>query len=176
MKITSNNFKDLLIFQSNHFYDSRGFFRELMIQKKIKKKLIFTVVSKSKKNVLRGLHMQKKFQQGKFLSVIKGKILDVVIDCRKKSRTFGKHFKIILSQKNSKSIYIPPGFAHGFCGLEKENYVIYSCTNYRDKSSEVTIDINDKNLNIKWPLRKQVVSKKDKNGISFLNFKKKYSI
>ena len=83
MKITSNNFKDLLIFQSKHFYDSRGFFRELMIQKKIKKKLIFTVVSKSKKNVLRGLHMQKKFQQGKFLSVIKGKILDVVIDCRK---------------------------------------------------------------------------------------------
>ena len=82
------------------------------------------------------------------------------------------HFK----WKNSNSIFIPAGFAHGFQSLDKENYIIYSCTNYRDKSSEVTIDINDKNLNIKWPLRKQVVSKKDKNGISFLNFKKKYSI
>ena len=173
MKITSNNFKDLLIFQSNHFYDSRGFFRELMIQKKIKKKLIFTVVSKSKKNVLRGLHMQKKFQQGKFLSVIKGKILDVVIDCRKKSSTFGKHFKIILSQKNSKSIYIPPGFAHGFCGLEKENYVIYSCTNYRDKKSENGIMYNDKDLNIKWPFKNPILSKKDKNNLSLKEYLKK---
>ena len=172
MKITSNNFKDLLIFQSKNFYDSRGFFRELMIQKKIKKKLIFTVVSKSKKNVLRGLHMQKKFQQGKFLSVIKGKILDVVIDCRKKSSTFGKHFKIILSQKNSKSIYIPPGFLHGFLGLEDENIVLYSCTNYRNKNSEIGVKWDDKDLDINWSIRKPIISSKDKKNISFKDFKK----
>ena len=143
-----------------------------MIQKKIKKKLIFTVVSKSKKNVLRGLHMQKKFQQGKFLSVIKGKILDVVIDCRKNSRTFGKHFKIILSQKNSKSIYIPPGFLHGFLGLEDENIVLYSCTNYRNKNSEIGVKWDDKDLDINWPIRKPIISSKDKKNISFKDFKK----
>ena len=80
--------------------------------------------------------MQTRKSQGKFISVLKGKIFDVAVDLRKKSKTYGMHFKSILSEKNSKSIYIPPGFAHGFCGLEKENYVIYSCTNYRDKKSE----------------------------------------
>ena len=114
MKIINTKFKDLLVFKSKNFYDNRGFFRELAIEKLIKKKLKFTVVSKSKKNVLRGLHMQKKLQQGKYISCLKGKILDVVVDCRKKSKTFGKNFKIVLSDKNCKSIYIPPGFIHGF--------------------------------------------------------------
>ena len=99
MKISKTRFKGLLIFESNNFYDNRGYFRELTYQKYIKEKLIFTVVSKSKKNVLRGLHMQTKFQQGKYVSVVKGKILDVVVDCRKNSKTFGKYFSIELSQK-----------------------------------------------------------------------------
>ena len=116
--------------------------------------------------------MQKKFQQGKFLSVIKGKILDVVVDCRKKSRTFGEHFKIILSQKNSKSIYIPPGFLHGFLGLEDENIVLYSCTNYRNKNSEIGVKWDDKDLDINWPIRKPIISSKDKKNISFKEFKK----
>ena len=103
MKISKTKFKGLLIFESSNFYDNRGYFRELTYQKYIKEKLIFTVVSKSKKNVLRGLHMQTKFQQGKYVSVVKGKILDVVVDCRKNSKTFGKYFSIELSQKNSKS-------------------------------------------------------------------------
>ena len=124
MKIIKTKFKNLLVFKSKNFYDNRGYFRELAIEKLIKQKLIFTVVSKSKKNVLRGLHMQKKFQQGKYVSVIKGKILDVVVDCRKNSKTFGKHFKIIISDKNAKSIYVPPGFIHGFVGLNKENLVL----------------------------------------------------
>ena len=104
MKIKKTKFKDLLVFSSKNFYDKRGLFRELAIQKFIKKKLVFTVVSKSKRNVLRGLHMQKKNKQGKYISVLKGKILDVVVDCRKNSKTFGKHYKIILSEKNCKSI------------------------------------------------------------------------
>ena len=119
MKILKTKFKNLFVFKSKNFFDNRGHFRELALEKKIKKKLIFTVMSKSKKNVLRGLHMQKKFRQGKYISCLKGEILDVVVDCRKKSKTFGKHFKIILSEKNCKSIYIPPGFLHGFLGLEK---------------------------------------------------------
>ena len=160
MKIKKTKFKDLIIFKSRNFYDKRGFFRELAIEKLIKKKLVFTVVSKSKKNVLRGLHMQKKNKQGKYISVLKGKILDVVVDCRKKSNTFGKHFKIILSQKNCKSIFIPPGFIHGFLGLEKENIVIYSCTNYRDKNSEIGIKWDDKDLNINWNIVSPILSKK----------------
>ena len=171
MKISKTKFKGLLIFESSNFYDNRGYFRELTYQKYIKEKLIFTVVSKSKKNVLRGLHMQTQFQQGKYVSVVKGKILDVVVDCRKNSKTFGKYFSIELSQKNSKSIYIPPGFIHGFLGREKENIVVYSCTNYRNKNSEIGIIWNDKNLNIDWKIKKPILSKKDKKNIPFEKLK-----
>jgi len=171
MKISKTKFKGLLIFESSNFYDSRGYFRELTHQKFIKEKLIFTVVSKSKKNVLRGLHMQTKFQQGKYISVVKGKILDVVVDCRKNSKTFGKYFSIELSQKNSKSIYIPPGFIHGFLGKEKENIVVYSCTNYRNKNSEIGVIWNDKQLNIDWKIKKPILSKKDSKNIPFEKLK-----
>ena len=167
MKIIKTKIKDLLVFESVNFYDNRGYFREILLEKIIKKRFKFTVISSSKKNVLRGLHMQKKFPQGKYISVIKGKILDVVVDCRKKSKTFGKHFKIIISEKNSKSIYVPPGFIHGFVGLDKENIVIYSCTNYRNKQSELGVKWNDKNLNINWGIKKPILSKKDMNNIHF---------
>jgi len=172
MEIKKTKFKDLLVFNSKNFFDKRGLFRELVIQKMVKEKLIFTVVSKSKKNVLRGLHMQKKNEQGKYISVIKGKILDVVVDCRKKSSTFGKHFKIILSEKNCKSIFIPRGFIHGFLGLENENIVIYGCTNYRDKNSEIGIKWNDKDLNINWNIKNPILSKKDSKNLNFkdINF------
>ena len=171
MKITKTRFRDLFIFKSKNFYDIRGYFREVLIEKLIKKKFKFIVVSKSKKNVLRGLHMQKKFQQGKYISVVKGKILDVVVDCRKKSKTFGKHFKIIISEKNSKSIYVPPGFIHGFLGLEKENIVVYSCTEYRNKKSEIGIKWNDKDLKINWNIKNPILSSKDKKNLRFKDIK-----
>ena len=171
MQIKNTRFKDLIIFKSKNFFDNRGHFRELSIEKIIKKKLIFTVVSKSKKNVLRGLHMQRKNPQGKYISVLKGKILDVVVDCRKKSKTFGKHYKIILSDRNCKSIYIPSGFVHGFLSLDNENIVVYSCTNYRDKNSEIGIKWNDKNLNINWGIKKPILSKKDKDNTHFNKIK-----
>jgi len=172
MKIIKTKFKELLIYESKNFIDNRGYFRELTIEKIIKKKLVFTVVSKSKKNVLRGLHMQKNNMQGKYLSVVKGKILDVVVDCRKNSKTFGKNYKIILSQKNSKSIYIPAGFLHGFLGLEDENIVVYGCTKYRDKNSEIGVMWNDPNLGISWPIKKPITSTKDKQNISYKEFLK----
>ena len=166
MRLNIKSFNDLIILKSRNFNDKRGYSRELIKEKIIKKKFVFTFVSKSKKNVLRGLHTQTKNQQGKLISVLKGKILDVVVDCRKKSETFGKHFKIILSQKNSKSLYIPPGFIHGFLALDKENIVIYNLTNYQNKKSEIGIRWNDKDLKIKWPIKKPIVSRKDKNAIS----------
>tara|TARA_X000000950_G_scaffold281789_1_gene379252 strand:+ start:659 stop:1177 length:519 start_codon:yes stop_codon:yes gene_type:complete len=171
MKILKTKFKNLFVFKSKNFFDNRGHFRELALEKKIKKKLIFTVMSKSKKNVLRGLHMQKKFKQGKYISCLKGEILDVVVDCRKKSKTFGKHFKIILSEKNCKSIYIPPGFLHGFLGLGKENIVIYGCTNYRDQKSEIGVSWNDKDLKINWKIKSPILSKKDSQNLKFKDVK-----
>ena len=120
MKKIKTNFKDLYVFKGKTFYDKRGFLREAFKKKIIKKNLIFSIVSKSKKNVLRGLHLQTINAQEKFLTVIKGKILDVAVDLRKNSKTFSKHFKVILSDKNSKHLLIPKGFAHGFLSLEKE--------------------------------------------------------
>ena len=172
--IIKTKFKDLFILKNKLFKDKRGYFKELVKEKKIKKKFPFMVMSYSKKNVIRGLHIQTKKSQGKFISVIKGKVYDVAVDLRKNSKTFGKSFSCLLSEKNLKSIYIPPGFAHGFCGMEKENYIIYSCTQYRDSSSEVAIKYDDKKLNIKWPIKNPVVSKKDQNAITFIEFKKKY--
>jgi len=170
MKLNKTKFKDLIIFKSKNFKDSRGLLREITLEKYLKKKLIFTLVSKSKKNVLRGLHLQTKKIQGKYVSVLKGKILDVVVDCRKKSKTFGKHYKIILSDKNATSIYIPPGFAHGFLALDKENIVLYSCTNYRNKDSETSLSWNDKDLKIKWPIKNPILSKKDSKNNPFKKF------
>ena len=170
MKIIKTNFKDLFIVKGKKFLDKRGFFRELLVEKLIKKKLVFHVVSKTKKNYLRGLHLQRKNVQGKYISVVKGKIFDVAVDCRKKSTTFGKYYKVILSDKNCTSIYMPPGFAHGLVGLDEENIVIYHCTKYRDENSETGIKWNDKTINIKWPVKKPKISDKDSKNISFKNF------
>ena len=157
-----SEFKDLVIINNTSFKDKRGYFKELLREKKLKKRFPFLVMSFSKKNVIRGLHLQKKNSQGKFISVIKGKIFDVVVDLRKNSKTYGKYLSTILSEKNSKSIFIPPGFAHGFCALSNENYVVYSCTKYRDEKSEIGIKFNDKDLKIKWPIKKPILSKRDK--------------
>ena len=116
--------------------------------------------------------MQTKNAQDKFVSVVKGKILDVVVDCRKKSKTYGKYFKIVLSDKNCKSLYIPAGFAHGFLALSKENLVFYGNSKYREAGHEITIKWNDKNLNIKWPKSKKIISKKDANGVEIKSLKK----
>lgn len=175
MLIKKTKFKNLLIFQKKYFVDNRGYFLELYKNKYLKKKFPFTCISYSKKNVLRGLHIQTKNQQAKYISVLKGKIIDVALDLRKNSKTFGKHFMVELSESNSKSIYIPEGFAHGFYTLGKENYVLYSCTNYRNERREVGLIWNDKNLKIKWPAKTPIISQKDRNNISFKEYKKKFS-
>ena len=172
--IKKTNFKDLFLLKNHPYKDKRGYFKELIKENKIKQKFPFFVMSYSKQNVIRGLHIQTKNSQGKLVTVIKGKIFDIALDLRKNSKTFGKYFKCILSESNSNSIFIPPGFAHGFQALEKNNYIIYSCTKYRDSKSEVAIKFNDDQLKIKWPIKKQILSKKDKNAMSFLNYKKKY--
>jgi len=171
MEIFKTPFKDLLIIKSKQFYDNRGYFRELIRETKIKQKFVFNVVSLSKKNVIRGLHYQGLKPQGKLVSVVKGKILDVAVDLRKKSKTYGKHYKIILSDKNQTSLFIPAGFAHGFASLDKENIVVYSFTNNRHQKSEDGILWNDKQLKINWPIKNPIISKKDLINPSFEHFK-----
>ena len=176
MKLNITNitkFNGLKVIQGLRFDDTRGYFREIHKKKNFKKDLIFWCMSKSKKNVLRGMHLQTKKAQTKIISVVKGKILDVVIDCRLKSKSFGKHFKTILSDKNCRSLLIPAGFAHGFLALDKENIIFYGNNNYRSANSEVTISWDDPSVNIKWPSGKKIISNKDKSGISFKEFVKK---
>ena len=170
MKIIKTKIKDLVLLNTNIYKDNRGFFKEVEKNKILKKKFIFDCFSYSKKNTLRGLHLQTNKSQAKIITVVQGKILDVVVDLRKKSKTFGKYFAIEISHDSNFSLFIPENFAHGFLCLSKSCGVYYKCTNYRDKKSEVTIKWNDKNLKINWPIKKPILSKKDRNGISFLEF------
>ena len=175
MKILSTKFLGVKVIQSKIYKDSRGLFKENYKKKFLKNKnFIFGCMSKSNKNVIRGLHLQTKFPQEKYVSVLKGAIIDVILDLRKNSNTFGKHFKIILSDNNGKSIFIPHGFAHGFLGLKKENIVYYTCTNYRSRKHEVGLLWNDKDLKINWPIKNPIISKKDKKNLKFKEFKKLY--
>ena len=175
MRIKSTKFFGLKIIQSKNFKDGRGLFRENYKKEFFRgKNFIFGCVSKSKKNVIRGLHLQTKHSQEKYVSVLKGAIIDVVVDLRKKSKTFGKHFKTILSDKNAKSIFIPAGFAHGFLALKKENIIYYTCTNYRSAKHEIGLLWNDDDLKIKWPIKNPIISKKDKQNLKFNELKKLY--
>ena len=175
MKIFNTNFYGLKKIKGINYSDKRGYFREIFKNNFLRKKnFIFWCVSKSKKNVVRGLHIQKKIQQDIIVSVIKGKIFDVVVDLRKNSKTYGKCCTNTLSDKNSTSLFIPAGFAHGFCALENENLILYGLTNYRSKKNEIGILWNDKMLKIKWPIRKPIISKKDKSNITFKKFNNLY--
>ena len=170
MKIIKTKIKDLLIIKKKTFKDNRGYLREHFKKKIILKNFIFEILSKSKKNVLRGLHIQKKESQGKYVTVLNGKVFDVAVDLRKYSKTFGKHVSIILSGNQNVSFYIPPGFAHGFCALENNTIVHYKCTKYRNAESEVGINWNDPDLNIKWPIKKPIISSKDKYNLSLKEY------
>ena len=160
-----------LLIKSKIHKDSRGFLRETFKNIYLKSyKFPFDIMSYSKKNVLRGLHLQTKFSQAKIITVTHGKIFDVAVDLRKNSKTFGKHVSIIISDKDDFSFFIPPGFAHGFLCLSKECTINYKCSNYRNKSSEKTLSWNDPNIKIKWPCKRPRLSKKDKNGLNLNNF------
>jgi len=170
MKLIKTKIKDLLIVKTSIYKDNRGFFKEIEQFKILKKKFIFDCLSFSRRNTLRGLHLQTKRPQAKIITVAQGKILDVVVDLRKKSKTYGKHFSIEISHDSDFSLFIPEGFAHGFMCLSKTCLVYYKCTNYRDKKSEMTLKWNDKDLNIKWPTKKPILSKKDHLGIALSDY------
>ena len=124
MNILNTKFSGLKIIKQKNNFDSRGFLRETHNQKIVKNKnFVFEYCTSTKAKILRGFHFQTKFKQAKYVNVLKGKILDCVIDLRKNSKTFGKFFKIILSDKNNLSLYIPEGFAHAYYSYSKENII-----------------------------------------------------
>ncbi|MCA0131288.1 dTDP-4-dehydrorhamnose 3,5-epimerase [Winogradskyella alexanderae] len=178
MLITKTELEGCVILKPTIFRDERGYFFESFNKTTFKKHIGLDLnfvqdnESKSSKGVLRGLHFQRgEHAQAKLIRVVKGKILDVVVDVRPSSPTYGKHLSIILSAKNKKQLYMPPGFAHGFVTLSKQAVVNYKCDNYYNKDSEGGIIFNDTTLNINWVLdhKKLIISKKDLSLPSFNN-------
>ena len=165
------------IFESRVFNDNRGYFMEFYNHKKFNTEFLenYTFaqdnISCSHKNVIRGLHFQSPpFEQGKLIQVLKGKVVDVVVDIRKGSSTYGKHLKIELSAYNHKQLWIPPGFAHGFVTLEDDTLLSYKCTNSYSKDHEMALLWNDINLNIDWGIKNPIISDKDQDAKMFENF------
>lgn len=173
MQIISTDFEGLFVIKPKCFEDTRGYFFESYNENEFKKngldlKFVQDNESLSHKGVLRGMHFQNPpYAQGKLVRVIKGAVLDVVIDIRKKSKTFGKHFSIELNEKNKTMLYIPEGFAHGFLTLEDNTIFFYKCTNFYNKDSEDCIFWNDPTLNINWGISNPLVSEKDSQAKHF---------
>ena len=172
MKLLKTKIQGPMIIKTKIFKDSRGYIKETYRKNILNKKNFpFDVISISKRNVLRGLHIQSKKAQAKIITVTHGKIYDVVVDLRKKSKSFGKYVSIIISDKSDFSFYIPTGFAHGFMCLSDSCTVSYKCSNYRDSGSEKTLNWDDKKIKIKWPRKNPILSKKDKIGLDLEFFK-----
>ena len=173
MIIKSKKIKDVVFFKNISFKDNRGYFKELLKEKDFKKKFPFLVMSFSKKNVIRGLHLQTKNSQGKFVSVIKGEIFDVVVDLRKKEKTFGKWAGVMLNEVDNKMLYVPEGFAHGFLSLSDKTELLYKCSTYFNKDAERTLYWSDNTISISWPseipISSLIISEKDRKGLSLNN-------
>jgi dTDP-4-dehydrorhamnose 3,5-epimerase len=177
MNSTKFEIEGLVLIEPRRFHDDRGYFFESFNEQKYSELLgeeaVFVQdnVSYSKKDVLRGLHFQlPPFAQGKLVSVLKGKVMDVAVDLRKGSPTYGQHEIVELSAENGLQFYIPPGFAHGFVALEEGTLFSYKCTNYYSPTHEETLLWNDSKLNINWNCSEPLVSEKDKIGKLFDTF------
>jgi len=180
MEIVKTPIEGLLVIKPKIFTDDRGYFFESWSKVAFEKEglhlnFVQNNQSLSAKDVLRGLHFQNPpFAQGKLVSVIKGAVLDVVVDIRKNSATFGKHFSLVLTGENKTSFWIPPGFAHGFITLEEDTIFSYKCTEVYNKQSEGSIMWNDKDLNIDWGIENPNVSEKDAIANTFAQLQSRF--
>ncbi|MDQ3050933.1 MAG: dTDP-4-dehydrorhamnose 3,5-epimerase [Bacteroidota bacterium] len=175
MKVTTMPIEGVLIIEPSIFSDERGYFFEsynepLFHKAGISARFVQDNQSQSAKGVLRGLHFQNPpFEQGKLVRVVKGGVIDVAVDIRKASPTYGNYVAVNLSADNQKMMWIPPGFAHGFVTLEDDTLFLYKCTNVYNKASEGGIIWNDPSLHIDWGFENPVVSSKDLELRSFEN-------
>ncbi|ARV07276.1 dTDP-4-dehydrorhamnose 3,5-epimerase [Polaribacter sp. SA4-10] len=176
MIVTKTDLEDCFIIKPQIFGDERGYFFETFNKEKFQKLTNLEIVflqdneAFSNKGILRGLHFQKgKFAQAKLVRVVKGKVLDVAVDLRPESKSFGKHFSIILSGENKNQLFVPRGFAHGYSVLEDNTIVSYKCDNYYQPDAEDGLIYNDEGLGIDWMLKEEeiVLSEKDKNLKTF---------
>lgn len=181
MTFTESHLKGLYIIQPKVFEDERGYFFESFnhrkfIEQGLDLKFVQDNQSKSGKNVLRGLHFQNPpAAQGKLVQVIKGAVLDVAVDIRNGSDTYGQHFSIQLSEKNKTQIFIPPGFAHGFLTLEDDTIFSYKCTDFYNPELESSILWCDEQLGIDWGIADPIINQKDKNAPAFNTFNSQFS-
>jgi len=151
------------------FPDARGYFLETHQQKKFanlgfSERFVQDNLSYSTQGVLRGLHYQYPTWQGKLVFVIQGEIFDVVVDIRRDSPTFGKWYGLVLNDRTHEQLYVPPGFAHGFCVLSDTARVMYKCTDYYAPGEEYTLLWNDPEIGIDWPVKQPILSDKDAQG------------
>lgn len=180
MNIIETGFEGLFIIESRVFHDSRGYFFEGYNKNALKDQgldieVSQTNISKSETNVVRGLHFQNPpFAQGKLIRVLKGAVLDVVVDIRTASATYGKYFAIELSEANFKALWVPVGFAHGFKTLEDDTLFYYDCTEVYNKEAEGSILWNDPTLNIDWNIEDPILSPKDESGQLFKDFDSRF--
>ncbi|MCX6243496.1 MAG: dTDP-4-dehydrorhamnose 3,5-epimerase [Bacteroidetes bacterium] len=176
MKIEKNHIDGLLVIKPDVYEDPRGYFFESYNAEKFKQHGIDVTFlqdneSLSGKSVLRGLHFQvPPYAQGKLVRVVRGAVLDVAVDLRKSSPTYGQWASITLTEQNKWMYWIPPGFAHGFVTLEEKNIFFYKCTQVYHKESELGIAWDDPDLKIEWGVADPVISEKDKNGMKFREF------
>lgn len=176
MEVIKTEIPDLYIVKPMVFEDNRGYFfesynKEKFLHHGIDRNFVQDNESKSAKGVLRGLHFQKPpFAQGKLVRVMRGSVLDVAVDIRKNSPTYGQWVSVELTQDNKWMYWVPPGFAHGFVTLEDDTVFFYKCTNVYNKESEGSILWNDPNLNIDWQLEDPILSEKDKIAPLFKDF------
>ena len=167
MKTETTNIPGVLIITPKVFTDDRGFFLESYNRMSFKaagidEEFVQDNHSKSTKGVVRGLHYQKKYPQGKLTSVIQGEVLDVILDIRKASPTFGKWESILISEENNKQVWIPGGLAHGYSVLSETAEFCYKVTDYYHPEDEAGIRWNDPQLNIDWQVESPILSEKDK--------------
>lgn len=166
MNIIKTTIPHVLIIEPNVHPDERGFFLETYHRFRYEEHGIdaFFVQdnhARSKKDVLRGLHCQLEHAQGKLVYVPRGAVFDVAVDIRRGSPSFGKWVGVVLSDENHRQLYIPPGFAHGYCVLSEEADFCYKCTDYYHPEAEIGIRYDDPNINIDWPSKEPIVSAKD---------------
>ena len=178
MNIHSFQIEGPILIESHVFEDERGSFMESHNHQKFQEAIgvggdfVQDNESHSFKNVLRGLHYQSPPKaQAKLVRVVQGAVLDVIVDVRKNSPTFGQHLKIVLSASNQKQLYIPEGFAHGFLALEDHNVFLYKCSSYYSPEHENTLLWNDQDLGIEWGIDAPILSDKDQQGILFRDMK-----
>ena len=178
-KFTETGIEDMFVVEPTVFEDNRGYFMETFQENDFKEAghdLTFVQdnQSKSSKGVLRGLHLQLNYPQGKLVRVIKGEVFDVGVDLRGDSPTYGKWYGEILSEENKKQIYIPPKFAHGFLVLSDEAEFVYKCTEFYHGEDESGIKWDDEEIGIDWPLDgidEIILSDKDRKWMSFKDSK-----